>query len=66
MIHSIERNIFATALDVNMCYFEIKLDANAKTSPPGEKVKYRHLPIYNWNRSLYFQDDMSELTQDNI
>jgi hypothetical protein len=51
MIHSMEGLTFASALDLNMGYYHIKLDADAQTlctiSFPWHmgKYKYKRLPV---------------------
>jgi RNase H-like domain found in reverse transcriptase/Reverse transcriptase (RNA-dependent DNA polymerase) len=59
---------FATALDLNMGYYHIKLDADAQKLCtiifPGGKYKYKRLPMGIKIAPDVFQNVMSKLTQD--
>ena len=59
---------FATALDLNMGYYHITLDADAQRLCtivfPWEKYKYKHLPMGIKISPDVFQNVMSKLTQD--
>jgi hypothetical protein len=52
MIHSIERVTFSTAIDLNMGYYHIKLDADAQklckiVFPWGNKITNAYLWVFN-------------------
>ena len=68
MIRSIEEFTFATALDLNMRYYHIKLDADAQKICtiilPWGKYKYKRLPMEIKIAPDFFQNVMSKLTQD--
>jgi hypothetical protein len=68
MIQSMEGFNFATALDLNMGYYCIKLDADAQRLCtiifPWGKYKYKRLPIGIKIAPDVFQNVMSKLTQD--
>ena len=68
MIHSMEGFTFATALDLNMGYSHIKLDADAQRICtivfPWGKYKYNRLPMEIKIAPDVFQNVMSKLTQD--
>jgi Reverse transcriptase (RNA-dependent DNA polymerase) len=59
---------FAMALDLNMGYYHIKLDADAQKLCtiifPWRKNKYKRLPMGNKIAPEVFQNVMSKLTQD--
>jgi hypothetical protein len=59
---------FTTALDLNMCYYDIKLDADDQKLCtiifPWGKYKYKRLPMGIKIAPDVFQNVMSELTQD--
>jgi Reverse transcriptase (RNA-dependent DNA polymerase) len=68
MIRSMEGFTFATALDLNMGYYHIKLDADAQKLCtiifPWGKYKYKCLPMGIKIAPDVFQNVMSKLTQD--
>ena len=68
MIRSLEGFTFATALDLNMGYYHIKLDADAQKLCtiifPWGKYKYKRLPMGIKIAPDVFQNVMSKLTQD--
>jgi Reverse transcriptase (RNA-dependent DNA polymerase) len=68
MIRSMEGFTFATALDLNMGYYHIKLDADAQKLCtiifPWGKYKYKRLPMGIKIAPDIFQNVMSKLTQD--
>ncbi len=68
MIRSMEGFTFATALDLNMGYYHIKLDADAQKLCtiifPWGKYKYKRLPMGIKIAPDVFQNVMSKLTQD--
>ena len=68
MIRSMEGFTFATALDLNMGYYHIKLDADAQRLCtivfPWGKYKYKRLPMGIKIAPDVFQNVMSKLTQD--
>jgi hypothetical protein len=67
MIRSTEGFTHATALDINMGYYHIKLDADAQELCtiifPWGKYKYKRLPMGIKLESDVFQNIMSKLTQ---
>ena len=68
MIRTIEGFTFATALDLNLGYYHIKLVADAqKLCPivfPWGKYRYKRLPMGIKIAPDVFQNIMSKLTQD--
>ena len=68
MIRSMEGFTFATALDLNMGYYHIKLDADAQRLCtiifPWGKYKYKRLPMGIKIAPDIFQNVMTKLTQD--
>jgi hypothetical protein len=68
MIRSMEGCTYASALDLNMGYYHIKLDADAQKLCtivfPWEKYKYKRLPIGIKISPDVFQNVMSKLVQD--
>jgi transposase InsO family protein len=68
MIRTMEGFTFATALDLNMGYYHIKLDADAQKLCtiifPWGKYKYKRLPMGIKIAPDVFQNVMSKLTQD--
>jgi dihydroorotate dehydrogenase len=70
MIRSMEGFTFATALDLNMGYHHIKLDANAQNLCTivflwhMGKYKYKRLPMGVKIAPDVFQNSMSKLVQD--
>jgi dihydroorotate dehydrogenase len=70
VIRSIEGFTFASALDLNMCYYHIKLDADAQKICtilfPWNmgKYKYKRLPMGIKIAPDVFQNVMSKLVQD--
>ena len=68
MIRSMEGFTFATALDLNMGYYHIKLDTDAQKLCtiifPWGKYKYKRLPMGIKIAPGVFQNVMSKLTQD--
>ena len=68
MIRSMEGFTFATALDLNMGYYHIKLDADAQKLCtivfPWGKYKYKRLPMGIKVAPDIFQNVMSKLVQD--
>jgi hypothetical protein len=68
MIRSMEGFTFASALDVNMGYYHIKLDADAQKLCtivfPWGKYKYKGLPMGIKIAPDVFQNVMSKLVQD--
>jgi hypothetical protein len=68
MIHSMEGFTFASALDLNMGYYHIKLDADAQKLCtivfPWGKYKYKRLPMGIKIAPDVFQNVMSKLVQD--
>ena len=68
MIRSMEGFTFATALDLNMGYYHIKLDTDAQKLCtiifPWGKYKYKRLPMGIKIAPDVFQNVMSKLTQD--
>jgi dihydroorotate dehydrogenase len=68
MIRSMEWFTFASALDLNMGYYHIKLDANAQKLCtivfPWTKYKYKRLPMGIKIAPDVFQIVMSKLVQD--
>jgi Reverse transcriptase (RNA-dependent DNA polymerase) len=68
MIRSMEGFTFATALDLNMGYYHIKLDGDAQKLftiiLPWGKYKYKRLPMGIKIAPDVFQNVMSKLTQD--
>jgi dihydroorotate dehydrogenase len=68
MIRSMEGFIFASALDLNMGYYHIKLDADAQKLCtivfPWGKYKYRRSPMGIKIAPDVFQNVMSKLVQD--
>jgi dihydroorotate dehydrogenase len=68
MIRSMEGFTFASALDLNMGYYHIKLDADAQNLYtivfPWGKYKYKRLPIGIKIAPDVFQNVMSKLVQD--
>jgi dihydroorotate dehydrogenase len=67
-IKSMEGFTFATALDLNMGYYHIKLDANTQKLCtiifPWGKYKYTRLPMEIKIAPDIFQNVMTKLTQD--
>ena len=67
MIRSMEGFTYATALDLNMGYYHIKLDADAQKLCtiifPWGKYKYKRLPMGIKIAPDVFQNVMSKLTQ---
>jgi hypothetical protein len=72
MIRSMEEYTFASALDLNMGYYHIKLDADADAQKLCKivfpwhmgKYKYKHLPKGIKIAPDVFQNVMSKLVQD--
>jgi hypothetical protein len=68
MIRSIEGFTFASALDLNMVNYHIKLDADAQKLYtiviPWGKYKYKHLPKGLKIALDFFQNFMSKLVKD--
>jgi dihydroorotate dehydrogenase len=68
MIRSMEGFTFASALDLNMGYYHIKLHADAQKLCtivfPWGKYKYKRLPMGIKIASDVFQNVMSKLVQD--
>jgi dihydroorotate dehydrogenase len=68
MISSMEGFTFASALDLNMSYYHIKLEANAQKLCtivfPWGKYKYKRLPMGIKIAPDVFQKIMSKLVQD--
>jgi hypothetical protein len=70
MTRSMERFTFASALDLNMSYYHIKLDANAQKLCTIVfpwfigKFKYKRLPMGIKIASDVFQNVMSKIVQD--
>jgi hypothetical protein len=68
MIRSMEGFTFAAALDLNMSYYHIKLDADAQKLCtivlPWGKYKYKRLPMGIKIAPDVFQNVMSKLVQD--
>jgi dihydroorotate dehydrogenase len=68
MIRSMEGFTFASALDLNMGYYHIKLDADAHKLCtivlPWGKYKYKRLPMGIKIAPDVFQNVMSKLVQD--
>jgi len=68
MIRSMEGFTFASALDLNMGYYHIKLDADAQKLCtiifPWGKYKYKRLPMGIKIAPDVFQNVMTKLTQD--
>jgi dihydroorotate dehydrogenase len=68
MISSMEGFTFASALDLNMGYYHIKLDADAQRLCtivfPWGKCKYKRLPMGIKIAPDVFQNVMSKLVQD--
>jgi hypothetical protein len=68
MIRSIEGFTFASALDLNMGYYHIKLDADSQKLCtivfPWGKYKYKRLPMGIKIASDVFQNVTSKLVQD--
>jgi hypothetical protein len=68
MIRSMEGFTFASALDLNMGYYHIKLDADSQKlytiAFPWGKYKYKRLPMGIKIAPDVFQNVMSKLVQD--
>jgi dihydroorotate dehydrogenase len=68
MFRSMEGFTFASALDLNIGYYHIKLDAHAQKlctiAFPCGKYKYKRLPMGIKIVPDFFQDVMSKLVQD--
>jgi dihydroorotate dehydrogenase len=68
MIRSMEGFTFASALDLNMGYYHIKLDADAQKLCtivfPWGKYKYKRLPMAIKISPDVIQNVMSKLVQD--
>jgi dihydroorotate dehydrogenase len=68
MIRSMEGFTFATALDLNMSYYHIKLDVDVQNLCtnlfPWGKYKHKRLPMGIKISPDVFQNVMSKFTQD--
>jgi hypothetical protein len=66
-LQELEKNAYATSLDLNMGYYTIKLDSDAKKLrsivTPFRKYQYSRLPLGVSCSPDIFQDQMSHLMQ---